>query len=398
MDTLRHSFLNHLAQTSDFPLLLEFVKAEGIFLFDKDGKKYIDLISGIAVSNVGHRHPKVVKAIKNQVDDYMHLMVYGEYVQSPQVKLAKRLVELLPKGLDCVYFVNSGSEAIEGAMKLAKRITGRTNIIAFKNAYHGSTQGALSIGGNEEFKQAFRPLIPSIQHIEFNNINDLDLIDEHTACVVAETIQGEAGAIVLSQEFMKALRERCTKTRTLLIIDEIQTGFGRTGSLFSFNQFDIVPDIVCIAKAMGGGLPIGAFISSKELMGNFKTNPVLGHITTFGGNAVCCAASLAALNVLIDEKLIESVPEKEKLFRNLLHHKSIKNISGKGLLLAIEFDSEEFNKKVIAECINKGVITDWFLFAANKMRIAPPLTITDEEIRHSCEIILNAINTNERQK
>jgi acetylornithine/succinyldiaminopimelate/putrescine aminotransferase len=393
MDTLRHSFLNHLAQTSDFPLLLEFVKAEGIYLYDKGGKKYIDLISGIAVSNVGHRHPKVVEAIKNQIDEYMHLMVYGEYVQSPQVKLAKRLVELLPSNLDCVYFVNSGSEAIEGAMKLAKRVTGRSNIIAFKNAYHGSTQGALSIGGNEEFKQAFRPLLPSVYHLEFNSVTDLDLIDEHTACVVAETIQGEAGAIVPTKEFMKRLRKRCTETGTLLIIDEIQTGFGRTGSLFSFSQFVIIPDILCIAKAMGGGLPIGAFISSRELMGNFKTSPVLGHITTFGGNAVCCAASLAALNVLIDEKLIESVAKKEELFRELLNHKAIKSIDGKGLLLAIEFETEEINKKVITECINKGVITDWFLFAANKMRIAPPLTITEEEIKHSCELILNAINT-----
>jgi len=397
MNTLRHSFLLHLAQTSDFPMLLEFVKADGIFLYDKEGKKYIDLISGIAVSNIGHHHPKVVEAIKNQVDNYMHLMVYGEYVQSPQVKLAERLVDLLPDGLDCVYFVNSGSEAIEGAMKLAKRVTNRTKIIAFNNAYHGSTQGALSIGGNEEFKQSFRPLLPSIYHLEFNNILDLDLIDEHTACVLVEAIQGEAGAIVPSKEFLKKLRERCTETGALLIIDEIQTGFGRTGSLFSFSLFHIVPDILCIAKAMGGGLPIGAFISSKELMSNFKTNPVLGHITTFGGNAVCCAASLASLNVLIDERIIETVNEKEKLFRKLLQHKSIKNISGKGLLLALEFDSEEFNKKVIAECINLGVITDWFLFAGNKMRIAPPLIISNEEIQHSCNIILEAINKIEQQ-
>ena len=392
MTTLRELFLKHVAQTSDAPMLLEFVKADGIYLFDKDGRKYIDLISGISVSNIGHRHPNVVKAIKDQVDDYMHLMVYGEYVQSPQVKLAKKLVDNLPANLNCVYFVNSGSEAIEGAMKLAKRVTGRANIAAFVDGYHGSSQGALSIIGNQEFNNSFRPLLPDISHLEFNSIEDLSRISTKTACVIVETIQGEAGVIVGNKEFLKALRHRCSEVGALLIIDEIQTGFGRTGSLFSFTQFDIIPDVICIAKGMGGGLPIGAFIASNELMTAFKTNPVLGHINTFGGNAVCCAASLATLEVLLEEKLMEGVTAKEALFRKLLVHPSIKYITGKGLLLALEFDTEEFNKKVIAKCINQGVIVDWFLFSGNKMRIAPPLTISVSEIEEACNIILQAIN------
>ncbi len=396
MNRLRNSFLNTLAQTSDAPMLLEFVRAEGIYLFDAENNRYFDLISGISVSNIGHRHPKVVSAIKNQVDSYMHLMVYGEYVQSPQVKLALKLKEELCRTegvmLDSVYFVNSGSEAIEGAMKLAKRTTGRMNIVAFNKAYHGSTHGALSIIGDEEFRNSFRPLLPDITHLEFNSLNDLNLINSKTACVIVETIQGEAGAIVGDKEFLKALRKRCTEVGALLIIDEIQTGFGRTGSLFSFTQFGIIPDILCLAKGMGGGLPIGAFIASKKVMDNFKTNPVLGHITTFGGNAVCCAASLALIEVLLDEKWIEKVAAKEALFKKLLVHPSIKNISGMGLLLAIEFESEEFNKKLISSCIENKVIVDWFLFAGNKMRIAPPLTISEEEIADACTLILKSID------
>ncbi len=392
MPTLRNEFLQHLAQTSDAPMLLEIIKADGVHLFDVDGKKYMDLISGISVSNVGHHHPKVVEAIKKQVDDYMHLMVYGEYIQSPQVLLAKRLSELLPANLDSVYFVNSGSEAIEGAMKLAKRFTGRPHLVSFVDAYHGSTQGALSIGGNEDLKNAFRPLIPGVKHIRFNDIDDLSVIDEHTACVFAETIQGEAGVIVPEKDFLIALRNRCNETGALLVLDEIQTGFGRTGSLFAFSHYSIVPDILCIAKGMGGGLPIGAFISSKEIISSLMSNPVLGHITTFGGNPVCCAASLAVLDVLIEENLMEHVAAKEQQFRQLLQHKAIKQISGKGLLLALEFETEDFNKKVIQECIIQGVIVDWFLFSGNKMRIAPPLIISEGEISHACKIILNAID------
>lgn len=388
----RQLFLNHIAQTSETPLALEIEKAEGVYLVDTSGKKYLDLISGISVSNVGHRHPKVVQAIKDQVDKYMHLMVYGEYIQSPQVQLAKALAEHLPSDLSSVYFVNSGSEAIEGAMKLAKRYLGRTEIISFKNAYHGSTQGSLSIMGNEEFKNAFRPLLPDTKLICFNDMNDLKEITKRTACVVIETIQGEAGAVVPSIDYLKKLQERCKEVGALLVLDEIQCGFGRTGKLFAFEHFEILPDILCIAKGMGGGMPIGAFISSKEIMNSLTNNPILGHITTFGGHPVSCAASCASLRVLFEENLISSVEGKEQLFRKLLVHQKIRSINGKGLLLAVEFDSYEQNKSIIDRCIQKGVITDWFLFNSHSMRIAPPLTISEEDIHFACTIILEAIS------
>ncbi|MDO9187262.1 MAG: aspartate aminotransferase family protein [Bacteroidia bacterium] len=391
MLTQRQLFFNHLAQTSETPLALEIEKAEGIYLTDVSGKRYMDLISGISVSNVGHRHPKVLAAIHHQLEKYMHLMVYGEFIQSPQVQLAKLLSDHLPENLSSSYFVNSGSEAIEGAMKLAKRFTGRTEIISFKNAYHGSTHGSLSIMGNEEFKNAFRPLLPDIRHIEYNNISDLKQITTHTACVIIETIQGEAGAIVPQNDFLKLLRQRCNEVGALLVADEIQCGFGRTGKLFAFEHYNFIPDILCLAKGMGGGMPIGAFISSKKIMDSLTNNPHLGHITTFGGHPVSCAASAATLTVLLEEKLIEQVENKEKLFRSLLKHPRIKSINGKGLLLAVEFESYELNKKIIDKCIEKGVITDWFLFNSHSMRIAPPLTITEEEITKACEIILECI-------
>jgi acetylornithine/succinyldiaminopimelate/putrescine aminotransferase len=391
MQTQRQLFLSHVAQTSETPLALEIEKAEGVYLYDSCGKRYMDLISGISVSNVGHRHPKVIEAIKRQLDKYMHLMVYGEYVQSPQVQLATRLSELLPPNLHSVYFVNSGSEAIEGAMKLAKRATGRTEIISFKNAYHGSTQGSLSIMGNEEFKNSFRPLLPDTKQLDYNDISQLEQITDRTACVVIETIQGEAGAIVPKNDFLKKLRERCDGVGALLVADEIQCGFGRTGKLFAFEHYDFVPDILCIAKGMGGGMPIGAFVSSKEIMSTLTNNPILGHITTFGGHPVSCAAALATLNVIIDERHYEQVSEKETLFRKLLIHPKIKYVNGKGLLLAVAFDSYEQNKTIIDKCIDKGIITDWFLFNAHSMRIAPPLTITKEEIKEACEVILAAL-------
>lgn len=391
MLTQRQLFFNHLAQTSDSPLALEIVKAEGVYLTDVSGKRYMDLISGISVSNVGHRHPKVLAAIQNQLDKYLHLMVYGEYIQSPQVQLAKLLSDHLPENLNSVYFVNSGSEAIEGAMKLTKRFTGRTEIISFKNGYHGSTHGSLSIMGNEEFKNSFRPLLPGIRQIEYNNSNDLKFITDQTAGVIVETIQGEAGAIVPQFDFLKDLRERCTEMGAILVADEVQCGFGRTGKLFAFEQYNFIPDILCLAKGMGGGMPIGAFIASKEMMHSLTSKPSLGHITTFGGHPVCCAASAASLKILLDENLIEKVENKEKLVRSLLKHPRIKSIKGKGLLLAIEFESYEQNKKIIDKCIEKGVITDWFLFNSNSMRIAPPLTITEEEITTACQIILECI-------
>ncbi|MEO6903075.1 MAG: aspartate aminotransferase family protein [Bacteroidia bacterium] len=392
MLTQRQLFKNHLAQTSETPLALEIEKAEGIYLIDVSGKKYIDLISGISVSNVGHRHPKVVEAIKQQLDKYMHLMVYGEYIISPQVQLAKRLVDQLPTQLSAVYFVNSGSEAIEGAMKLAKRATGRMEIISFKNAYHGSTQGCLSIMGNEEFKNAYRPLLPCTKQISFNNLEDLNQITTKTAAVIVETIQGEAGAVVPTNNFLVRLREACNATGTLLIADEVQCGFGRTGKLFAFEHYHFVPDILCIAKGMGGGMPIGAFISSHDIMNTFTNNPILGHITTFGGHPVSCAAAMATLNVLLEENLIEQVASKEKLFRSLLQHPKIKCINGKGLLLSLVFDCYEQNKAIIDNCILNGVITDWFLFNSHSMRIAPPLTITEEEIKEACKQLLKSIN------
>lgn len=392
MITHRQLFFSNLAKTSPAPLALEIDKAEGIYLYDTSGKKYIDLISGISVSNVGHRHPKVVEAINAQLSKYMHLMVYGEYIQTPQVKLAETLTSLLPKKLDSVYLVNSGAEAVEGALKLAKRFTGRSEIIAYKNAYHGSTQGALSVMGNEEFKQAYRPLLPDIKFLNFNLTEELDKISAKTACVIIEPIQGEAGVISADNDFLQALRSKCDETKTLLIFDEIQTGVGRTGTMFAFEQYDVIPDILLLAKALGGGMPIGAFISSQKTMSSLSSNPVLGHITTFGGHPVCCASALAAIEAIEEENLIETVKEKEALFRTYLKHPAIKNIRSKGLLMAAEFENSEINMKVIKQCIEQGVITDWFLFNDYSMRIAPPLIITEEEIKHSCAIIISVLD------
>jgi len=398
MHTLRQLFLVHNAQTTDFPLLLEFERAEGVYLYDNNNKPFLDLISGIGVSNLGHGNARVIQAIKDQAEKYMHLMVYGEYVQSPQVKFAEKLVAVLPEALNSVYFVSSGSEALEGALKLAKRYTGRTGIVAFYNSYHGSTHGALSVMGNEEFKQAYRPLLPGINFIRFNEPDDLIYITSETACVVVETVQGEAGIRVPDSLYLQALRERCTKTGTLLILDEIQAALGRTGKLFAFEHFGIVPDILLMAKALGGGMPIGAFIASKTIMAALKEKPILGHITTFGGHPVCCAAGLAALEVLLEEELIAAVARKSDLFRELLVHPGIKEVRGKGLMLAIELESFEFNKKVIDRCIQNGVITDWFLHCSNSMRIAPPLIITEEQIRFACHVILDAIDETAKNK
>ncbi len=393
MPTERQLFLQHVAQTSDFPLMLEIDRAEGIYLHGKDGKKYIDLISGIGVSNIGHRHPKVVEAIKNQVDRYLHLMVYGEYVQSPQVQLAKSIAETLPDPLESVYFVNSGSEAIEGAIKLAKRYTGKTNVITFRNAYHGSSHGALSASGSEHFKRNYRPLVPGFSQLNFGEIEDLEHIDRNTAAVVIETVQGEAGVRVGSEQFFQLLRRRCSETETLLILDEIQCGFGRTGSFWAFEKYDIRPDILVSAKGMGGGMPIGCFASSNEIMSVLRNDPILGHITTFGGHPVCAAAALATIAVLKDEGLTTQVDEKSSLFKSLLVHERIKEIRSAGLLMAVQFESFNVLKQIIDRAIEFGVITDWFLFCDDSMRIAPPLTISKDEIRHSCEIILQAIDS-----
>lgn len=391
MLTLRQLFLANNAQTTDFPLLLQFERAEGVYMYDVNGKPYLDLISGIGVSSLGHGNPQVINAIKEQVDKYMHLMVYGEYVQTPQVRFAEKLLSVLPPNLGSVYFVNSGAEAVEGALKLAKRYTGRQEIIACGQSYHGSTQGALSVMGNEEYKQAYRPLLPGIRFVRFNNSDDLEMITPQTACVIIETIQGEAGVRVPDAAYMQALRHRCTQTGTLLILDEIQAAFGRTGKLFAFAHFGIEPDILLLAKALGGGMPIGAFIAPAQVMSALKDNPILGHITTFGGHPVCCAAGLAALEVLLNERLTEQVEAKEALFRQLLVHPAIKAVRGKGLMLALELDSFALNKKIIDRCIANGVVVDWFLHCSNSMRIAPPLIISHAEISKACAVILEAI-------
>jgi acetylornithine/N-succinyldiaminopimelate aminotransferase len=389
--TQRQLFFQHVAQTSPAPLALEIVKAEGCRLWDASGKTYLDLIAGISVSQTGHRHPKVIQAIQQQLDRYLHLMVYGELIQSPQVEYAALLTKYLPLSLNSVYFTNSGTEATEGAMKLAKRVTGRTEILAFNKSYHGSTQGALSILGDETFRNAFRPLLPGIIHANYNHENSLDLITEHTACVVAETIQAESGIHAPLRSWMKALREKCKQTGTLLVLDEIQCGFGRNGTLWAFELFDVVPDVLLLGKALGGGMPLGAFIADKNLMQQLTHQPVLGHITTFGGHPVCCAAGKAAMDVLLEEELIQQVHEKEILFRSLLQHPLILSIRSRGLMMALEFESFDQCKQVIDRCIERGVLTDWFLFAPNCLRIAPPLTISQEEIRQACEIIIEVL-------
>lgn len=392
MLTNRQLFLQYQAQTSDFPLAIEIERAEGIYMYSPDDKVYMDLISGIGVSNIGHRHPRVCKAIKDQTDSYLHLMVYGEYIQSPQTLLAKALADTLPNSLHSTYFVNSGSEAVEGAMKLAKRHTGRHQIISCVDAYHGSSHGALSLMGNEFFKQSFRPLLPGIRHVRFNNMEDLQYINAQTAAIVIETVQGEAGIRVADEAYFLELRKRCTETGCLLILDEIQAGFGRTGTFWAFEQYGIVPDILVCAKGMGGGMPIGAFISSNEIMACLKTNPILGHITTFGGHPVSCAASLATLQVILEENLCKDVKLKEALFRKKLQHPLIKAIRSKGLMMAVEFENFPQLKTIIDTSIRHGIITDWFLFCDNSMRIAPPLTITFAEIEKACEVILAAID------
>lgn len=391
--TNRQLFLQHVAQTSDAPLALEIVKAAGTKMWDKDGKEYLDLISGVSVCNIGHSHPEVVQAVQKQAAQYMHLIVYGEFIESPQVQYAKALTEALPSSLNHVYFTNSGAEAVEGAMKLAKRFTGRTGIAAFKNSYHGSTQGALSILGDEYWRSAYRPLLPGIQHLRYNDHEELQRITPQTAAVFSETIQAEAGVIVPDKEWMQALRKRCTETGALLVLDEIQCGMGRNGSCWAFEQFDVIPDMLLLAKSLGGGMPLGAFIADKKVMRALTHQPELGHITTFGGHPVSCAAGLAAFSVLQKEGIIQTVFKKEALFRDLLKHPAIKAIRSRGLMLAIEFDSFEINKKVIDGCINNGLLSDWFLFAPECLRLAPPLIISEDEIKKACTIILKTIES-----
>lgn len=384
----RQLFLLNTAQTSNSPRLLEIERAEGVYLYGPNEESYLDLVSGFAVSNIGHRHPQVLDAIRNQIDKYLHVTVYGEFIQAPQVELATEILSYLPAHFESVYFTNSGTEATEGAMKVAKRFTGRKEIIAAKLAYHGSSQGALSLIGNEEYRVKYGPLLPEIKFIDFNNTEDLKAITEQTAAVIVESIQGEAGIRVPNKAYMQALKKRCEEVGALLIMDEIQTGFGRTGKLFAFEQFDMHPDIFLAAKGMGGGMPIGAFISSREIMDVIKDNPMLGHITTFGGHPVSCAAALASLKVIHSENLMDGVESKSALFKSLLVHEHIQEVRGMGFMMAIQLDSFERVEKVSQYCAENGVLIDWFLHCSTALRIAPPLIITEEEIRYACKVIL----------
>ena len=392
----RELFLRHVAQTSEIPMLgedLNIANAKGVKLTDVNGKIYTDLISGISVSNVGHCHPKVLDAIHHQSQKFMHLMVYGEFNQSPQVNYAKKLTDLLPQKLNSIYYTTSGSEAVEGALKLAKRSTGRTELICFKQAYHGSTHGALSVMGDEYFKTSFRPLLPDVRILEFNDLKALELISSKTAAVIIEPIQGEAGVRKANRDYIKNLRKICDDHGVILIFDEIQTGFGRTGNLFVFEEFEVVPDILLISKGMGGGLPIGAFIASTDLMSNLTKNPILGHINTFGGNALCVAAANACLEIIISENLCSRAKQIENIITTKLKHPLIKEIRIHGALGAIDFYNEVLNMRVIKSCIEKGIICDWFLFCPTAMRIAPPLIITDSELIEALNTIVEVLNT-----
>jgi acetylornithine/succinyldiaminopimelate/putrescine aminotransferase len=392
MLTNRQLFLNYVGQTSGSPSMLEIERAEGIYFYTPEGKKYIDLVSGVSVSSLGHAHPSILDAVKSQVDKHMHLMVYGEFVQSPQIKYANWLSSHLPASLDNVYYVNSGSEAIEGAMKLAKRYTGRPEIVAFNKAYHGSTHGALSILGDKRFHSGFLPLLPGISHIDFNDESGLEAISDKTAAVFVEPIQAEAGIIEPQDGFLKKLRKKCNETGALLIFDEIQTGFGRTGKLFAFEHYDVIPDIICFAKSFGGGMPLGAFVSDQDKMKTLTFDPSLGHITTFGGHPVSCAAGLAAQEFIETHNLLSKANEMGELYRQLMVHEGIISLRGKGLFLAVEFNQKIAVDKLLPAIFENGIILDQFLFCNNAFRIAPPLIITEEEVRESANLLLKALD------
>ena len=395
-DILRKQFLRHVAQTSPSPQLIEVARAEGVFFYTPEGKPYYDLISGVSVNNVGHGNRAVVEAVQRQVADYMHIMVYGEMVERPQVEYARLLAECLPQPLDTVYFLNSGAEAVEGALKLAKRYTARTEMISMRRAYHGSTHGAMSMMGapeGEEWKNAFRPLLPDTKAIRFNCEEDLEQITTRTACVLCEPVQGEAGVRPPEEGYLQALRKRCDEVGALLIFDEIQMGMGRSGEMFAMQRYGVTPDIVCLAKAFGGGMPLGAFISSQKIMSTLTFDPVLGHITTFGGHPVCCAAGLAAMRYLIDNKVVEDVERKGALYEELLKdHSAVKEIRRSGLLLAVELGQSEKLYKIMDIFIEEGILSDWFLYCDTAFRISPPLIISDEEIRDSVRIIRSCLD------
>lgn len=390
MISKRQIFLSHVAQTSEMPLMLEIDRASGMYIYTTDGKKYLDLNSGISVSSMGHRHPKVISAIHAQLEKHMHTMVYGEHIQQPQVAYAELLSKQMPNQLQSLYYVMSGTEAVEAAMKMAKRYTGRYHIVSCSNAYHGSTQGAESLRSDHSYSQAFLPLIPGIHHIAFNNFEDLEQINDKTACVILEPVQAEAGVHVPESKYLQAVRERCNKVGALMILDEIQTGFGRTGSLFAFQKYNVIPDVMCIGKAMGGGMPIAGMISSVEIMQCLTNNPMLGHITTFGGHPVSCAAALGNLQALLDEKIVDDVLEKEALFQSKLKHPIIKEVRSSGLMMAVELTKRKYLKHVVANVIEQGALIDYFLFNNRSFRLAPPLIIEEAQIIEATQIILKA--------
>ncbi len=393
---LRNQFLTHVGQTSPSPMLVEVERAEGIYLYTPEGKQYIDLIAGVSVSNVGHANPRVVEAVQRQAADYMHLMVYGELVERPQVEYATLVASMLPAGLTSCYFVNSGAEAVEGAMKLAKRYTGRSEVISMRRAYHGSTQGAMALMGSpegEEWKRAFRPLMPDCRAIEFNSIEDLQLITTRTACVVSEVVRGESGVQLPAEGYLEALRARCTEVGALLVFDEIQSGMGRTGEMFAAVKYGVTPDIITLAKAFGGGMPLGAFVSRSEIMETLQHDPVLGHITTFGGHPVCCAAGLAAMKYLIDNDIVSQVETKGTLFEELVsQHRLVREIRRSGLLMAVELGDARLLSRVMEIFKEEGILSDWFLFCDTAFRISPPLTITEAEVAQSCSVVLRSLD------
>ena len=392
MNSVVDIYKKYQAQTFPYPSLLEIEKAKGSYIFDNKNKKYLDFVAGVSATSVGHSNQKILNAVKKQIDKYTHVMVYGEYIQEPQINLAKLLSDNLPNKLSTTYFTNSGTEAIEGAMKLAKRVNGRSEIIYCKDSYHGSTQGSLSVMGNEEYKSKYRPLLPNCKQIIFNDIKSLDIISLKTSAVIIETIQGGSGFKIAEKFFLNELNKRCKKNNILIIMDGIQTCFGRTGKLFGFEHTDVIPDILCIAKGMGGGFPIGAFISSWENMNKLTFNPKLGHITTFGGHPVNCAASFATLKYILKEKIIDSIESKEKLFRTHLKHKKIKSISGKGLMLSIDLYDNKHTNKIVEDCMKDGLLLFYFLFNDCSIRVTPPLTISNKEIVKGCKIIINNLN------
>lgn len=387
----KDDFFKYQAQTTPFPIGVEVSHAEGSFIYDISGKAYADMVSGIAVTNVGHRHPKVIGAIEEQLKKYLHVMPYGEFVQGPQVKLAKKLNAILPEGLDVSYFVNSGTEANEAALKLAKRYTGRSKIVSCLKSYHGGTHGSLSVSGNEKKKYAFRPLLPEVYFMRFNEVADLEMIDSETSCVIVETVQGDAGVRIPTKSYMKALRNRCNETGALLILDEIQAGFGRTGKLFAFEHFDIAPDILTIAKSMAGGMAMGAFVSSHEIMQSLVSDPILGHITTFGGHPVCCAAALGNIEALESENLVAGCEAKGALLESALSHPAIKEIRRIGMMFAIEFESAELVYKIVELCLKKGIITFYFLSCPESFRLAPPLNMSDNDLMRAATTINEVI-------